>query len=114
MRSNEILLAAVIVLSLVFFGIYTTYQFGRARKPSQLPPSRWHGLPDYNQDPDAGSRMVEQLCKKADGDISKLSADELKWLNAISAGNGEKMVMMTARRRAQELKQAQKRPASTP
>jgi hypothetical protein len=118
-RLSQAQLAVIIVVFLVLFSIYNAVQYSpKQTQAAPAPQSRWHGLPDYIQDPDAGARTVEQLCRKANGDISKLSEDELKYLNAISAGNGENMVRMKAQQYAQERKQAQQhakeKPTSTP
>ena len=122
-RLSDARLAVVIVVFLFLLGIYAinnASQPSRAQnpKPVRTLQSRWHGLPDYIQDPEAGARMVEQLCRKANGDISKLSEDEIKWLNAVSAGNGTNMVRMRALQYVQEHKQAQQhskeKPTATP
>ena len=117
-RLSEAKVAIIIVVFLVLFGFYNAVQLGSAKPPPvKTIQSRWHGLPDYAQDPDAGARAVEQLCRKANGDVRNLTEEELKYLNAVSAGNGVNMVIMKAKEYAEEKKAQQhskEKPASTP
>jgi hypothetical protein len=56
------------------------------------PPARPAGLPDSLSNPQDASRKLQELAKRSQGDWQKLTPDEQKFLNGLSAGHGQQML----------------------
>ena len=70
--------------------------------PKQLQVWSEHGLPNYIADPEAGARHTKVLARKSGGDWEKLAEEEQRWLDALTAGHGQRMLEYTARSLKQE------------
>ena len=92
-----------LIAGIGFFNASRISPNAAANKPAS-DESQWHGLPDYLNDPKAGSQQVELLARKSGGDFDKLTKDEQSWLNALTAGHGARMLEM----KAQESREQQK------
>ena len=68
----------------------------KAEAPSKLQVWKQHGLPNYIADPEAGARHTKELARKSGGDWNKLSEEEQRWLNSMTAGHGPRMLAHTA------------------
>ncbi len=77
-----------IVGLLLFLGSRFTPQ--AVGNPASVAPksASWHGMPNYIDDPEAGSAMMRKLAARTGGDYFKLTPDEQRFVDSVSGGNG--------------------------
>ena len=108
------LLALIMVIALAMF-------INSAMRPQEPSKSalqshaeeQWHGLPNYIEKPEAARAHATVLARRTGGDFRRLSAEERRWLDAMTAGHGAQMLRGEARalkaKEAAEKKRAQQK-----
>jgi hypothetical protein len=64
---------------------------------SQIPAQPPAGILDYRKEPQEAKRLVEKLARQTGGNFGKLTPDQQKLLDSMTAGHGAEMLRDTAR-----------------
>lgn len=56
-----------------------------------------HGMPDYQLHPELASKHVDALARQCRGDFFALPVADQNWLNAMTAGNGYRLIVARAK-----------------
>lgn len=67
-------------------------------------------IPAFVKDPVKAGIHADELARKSKGDISKLSAEDARWLNSITAGNAEEFLKKRAKYFAEQDKKKTNKP----
>jgi hypothetical protein len=105
------LLAAIpLVLALLFIGGAFSGDNNRRRPAAQMARASLGGHIDYIAEPDRAQAEVTRMARESHGDFWRLSRDDRRWLDSMTAGHGPQAIERAARLARQAEKHTRKAP----
>src|SRR5947207_2824067 len=92
-QSHEVKAMLCVGVLLVVISIF----YSSLNKPPARPAAAFgrEQFPNYLENPEAGAAKANELVKKARGNYDRLTPNEQRWLDSLSAGHGAMMVVET-------------------